>query len=134
MKQKTLILLLFAGVTCISSSLLVAQNSTLQNKDNKHFQNERPLYKYLPNQYNNKNTTPAMKYENSTITTVQVNVDSAGHNIVGDAANEPNIAIDPLNPNNMVIGWRQFDNVNSDFRQAGFGYTSDGGKPGHFLV
>ncbi|MGA3014409.1 MAG: T9SS type A sorting domain-containing protein [Bacteroidales bacterium] len=128
MKQKTLILLLFAGVTCISSSLLVAQNSTLQNKDNKHFQNERPLYKYLPNQYNNKNTTPAMKYENSTITTVQVNVDSAGHNIVGDAANEPNIAIDPLNPNNMVIGWRQFDNVNSDFRQAGFGYTSDGGQ------
>jgi hypothetical protein len=28
----------------------------------------------------------------------------------------------------MAIGWRQFDNVNSDFRQAGFGYTLDGGQ------
>jgi len=27
----------------------------------------------------------------------------------------------------MVIGWRQFDNVNSSFRQAGYGYSTDGG-------
>jgi hypothetical protein len=27
----------------------------------------------------------------------------------------------------MVIGWRQFDTISSDFRQAGFGYTTDGG-------
>jgi hypothetical protein len=128
MKQKTLVILLFAVITCLTSSLLVAQNTVLRDKDNRHFQNEVPHYKYLPNQYNNKKTTPAMKYENSTVTTVQVNVDSAGHNIVGDAANEPNIAIDPLNPNNIVIGWRQFDNVNSDFRQAGFSYSSDGGQ------
>jgi hypothetical protein len=57
----------------------------------------------------------------------QVNVNENGENIVGDAANEPSIAIDPLNPNRMVIGWRQFDDVNSDFRQAGYGYTTDGG-------
>jgi hypothetical protein len=48
-------------------------------------------------------------------------------NIVGDAANEPSIAIDPTNPQRMAIGWRQFDTIASDFRQAGWAYTTDGG-------
>ena len=59
---------------------------------------------------------------------VQVNVDSNGNNILGDAANEPSLAIDQLDPSKMVIGWRQFDNINSDFRQAGYGYTTDSGQ------
>ena len=59
---------------------------------------------------------------------VQVNVDANGQNIPGDAANEPSITINTLDPNKMVIGWRQFDNVNSNFRQAGYGYSSDGGQ------
>ncbi|MFH1110806.1 MAG: sialidase family protein [Planctomycetota bacterium] len=59
---------------------------------------------------------------------IQVNVDTNGCNIVGDAANEPSIAIDPTNPNNIVIGWRQFDTVLSDFRQAGWGYSHDAGR------
>ena len=59
---------------------------------------------------------------------IQVNVDADGHNIVGDAANEPSISVDPFAPNRMVIGWRQFDSVESDFRQAGWGYTRDGGR------
>ena len=54
-------------------------------------------------------------------------VDALGLNIVGDAANEPSIAMDPLNPDMMVIGWRQFDTISSNFRQAGYGYTTDGG-------
>lgn len=58
---------------------------------------------------------------------VQVNVDLLGRNIVGDAANEPSIAIDPTNPRKMAIGWRQFDSVLSDFRQAGVGFSHDGG-------
>ena len=29
--------------------------------------------------------------------------------------------------NKMVIGWRQFNSIQSDFRQAGWGYTTDGG-------
>ncbi len=58
---------------------------------------------------------------------VQVNVDAAGNNIPGDAANEPSIAIDPTNPNRIVIGWRQFDTVASNFRQAGHAYSADGG-------
>ena len=32
----------------------------------------------------------------------------------------------------MVIGWRQFDNVASNFRQAGWSYTSDGGHKWNF--
>jgi len=58
---------------------------------------------------------------------VQANVDSQGQNIVGDAANEPSIAIDPNNPDNIIIGWRQFDNVLSNFRQAGRAYSFDAG-------
>jgi len=59
---------------------------------------------------------------------VQVNVDRRGRNIVGDAANEPSIALDPTDPNKIVIGWRQFDSVQSDFRQAGWAYSHDGGQ------
>ena len=58
---------------------------------------------------------------------VQVNVDANGQNIVGDAANEPSMTIDPQDPQHILIGWRQFDNVGSNFRQGGYGYSSDGG-------
>ncbi|MGD8376661.1 MAG: sialidase family protein [Acidobacteriota bacterium] len=58
---------------------------------------------------------------------VQVNVDALGNNILGDAANEPSIAMDPTDPGNLVIGWRQFDTVASNFRQAGWAYSHDGG-------
>jgi len=57
----------------------------------------------------------------------QVNTDAFGNDIVEDAANEPSIAVDPNNPNRMAIGWRQFDSIGSNFRQAGIGYSTDGG-------
>ncbi|HLH53737.1 MAG TPA: sialidase family protein [Verrucomicrobiae bacterium] len=57
----------------------------------------------------------------------QVNVDAAGRNIPGDAANEPSMCIDPTNPNRMAIGWRQFDSTNSNFRQSGVAYSTNGG-------
>src|SRR5438876_1180241 len=57
----------------------------------------------------------------------QVNVDASGQNIVGDAANECAISVDPTNPGKMAIGWRQFNTVSSNFRQGGWGYTIDGG-------
>ena len=57
----------------------------------------------------------------------QVNVDSKGRNILGDAANEPSFVIDPTNRNHIAVGWRQFDNVASNFRQAGNAYSLDGG-------
>jgi hypothetical protein len=58
---------------------------------------------------------------------VQVNVAEGGLNIEGDAANEPSIAVDPNAPLRMAIGWRQFDTTNSNFRQAGYGWSADGG-------
>lgn len=61
-------------------------------------------------------------------TSYQVNVDVNGQNITGDAANEPSITVDPTDRNKMVIGWRQFDSVSSNFRQAGWGFTSNGGR------
>jgi hypothetical protein len=71
--------------------------------------------------------SPAMISQAGPFTSYQVNVDATGNNILGDAANEPSIAVDPTNPNRMAIGWRQFDTIASNFRQAGWGYTSNGG-------
>ena len=59
---------------------------------------------------------------------VQVNVDEFGQNIVGDAANEPSIAVNPIFPDNIVIGWRQFDSITSNFRQAGWAFSHDSGQ------
>jgi hypothetical protein len=59
---------------------------------------------------------------------VQVNVNALGDNIVGDAANEPSIAISPVDPSRIVIGWRQFDSVLSDFREAGYAFSGDAGE------
>ena len=70
----------------------------------------------------------ALPARNNPFAPVQVNVDGNGQNIPNDAANEPSIAVDPTAPNRMVIGWRQFDNINSNFRQAGWGYSRDGGR------
>ena len=58
---------------------------------------------------------------------MQVNVDIHGNNIVGDAANEPSIAVDPTDPSRIVIGWRQFDSITSNFREAGWAYSHDSG-------
>ncbi len=71
--------------------------------------------------------SPGMVSSHGPFTSYQVNVDSNGHNIVGDAANEPSISVDPTNLNKMSIGWRQFNSVSSNFRQGGWGYTTNGG-------
>ncbi|UCG31853.1 MAG: exo-alpha-sialidase, partial [Phycisphaerales bacterium] len=73
-------------------------------------------------------TSPPALVGRGRYVSVQVNVNASGDNIVGDAANEPSIAVDPTNPSRMAIGWRQFDTISSDFRQAGWGYTTDGGQ------
>ncbi len=65
---------------------------------------------------------------NAQFNSVQVNVNGAGLDIIGDAANEPSIAVNPLNPNQIAIGWRQFDTTASNFRQAGVAYSTDGGQ------
>src|SRR5437899_5123931 len=72
-------------------------------------------------------TSPRLISQFCPYTSYQVNVVN-GNNIVGDAANEPSICVDPTNRNKMSIGWRQFDSVSSNFRQAGFAYTANGGR------
>ena len=71
--------------------------------------------------------SPALVSSLGPYTSFQVNVDANGNNRVGDAANEPSICVDPNNPNRMSIGWRQFGSVASNFREAGFAYTTNGG-------
>jgi len=90
---------------------------------------KEPLEKYdMPPAYIYRlESSPRMVSPHGAFTSYQVNVDADGNNIVGDAANEPSITQDPNNPARMAIGWRQFDTWQSNFRQGGVGYTTDGG-------
>jgi hypothetical protein len=72
-------------------------------------------------------TSPRMISPYGVFVSYQVNVDAQGHNIVGDAANEPSISVDPTDGNKIAIGWRQFNTYTSNFRQAGYGYSTDAG-------
>jgi hypothetical protein len=83
---------------------------------------------YVPDLRESQGRSPAYNYTMRNITTVQVNVDGNGQNIVGDAANEPSIAGDPTDRNRITIGWRQFNTVSSNFRQAGYGFSTNGGQ------
>jgi len=78
-----------------------------------------------------KTSQPTFVFRNG-IMSHQVNVNGNGENIVGDAANEPSLAIDPTNQDRIVIGWRQFGNRNSSFRQAGWAYSHNAGKSWNF--
>jgi len=125
----------------LSATLLLPFLCYSQTWDTPNPPDEKEAYEkqddpYLPNEYNNEKLSPAYRYDgrshsrngNTEIFTRQVNVSPSHKNILGDAANEPSIAVNPLNENEIVIGWRQFDNVSSNFRQAGYGYSSDGGQ------
>ena len=72
-------------------------------------------------------TSPRMVSVYDAFISYQVNVDQNGQNILGDAANECAISVDPTNGNKMTIAWRQFNDVTSNFRQGGWGYTTDAG-------
>ena len=50
-------------------------------------------------------TSPRMISQFGVFTSFQANVDASGNNILGDAANEPSISVDPTDGNKMVIGW-----------------------------
>lgn len=89
---------------------------------------EIPDDPYMASPRSAHESSPAYHASGSNFFTSQVNVDSNGNNIVGDAANEPSIAVNQNDPNSIVIGWRQFDTVSSNFRQAGYGFTTDGGQ------
>ena len=88
-----------------------------------------PLEKYdnPPAYIYRLDTSPRMISPHGVFISYQVNVDAMGNNIVGDAANECSISVDPTDGNKMAIGWRQFNSVLSNFRQGGWGYTTDAG-------
>lgn len=108
----------------ISSSVVSGQIS--HQRFHKTY-SEAPDDPYIPVIRSTMQRSPAYQITTPTYYTRQVNVDENGNNMLGDAANETSIAIDPLNPNRIVIGWRQFDTVTSNFRQAGNGFSLDGG-------
>ncbi|HZX63656.1 MAG TPA: T9SS type A sorting domain-containing protein [Bacteroidales bacterium] len=128
MKNETQLILMIAVTILLSPLFSSGQNIPVPLDKKMQMHHEMPGDKYLPNQFNNKLTSPPLRYKITGIFTAQVNVNASGQNILGDAGNEPNIAVNPLNPNRIVIGWRQFDDVNSNFRQAGWSYTSDAGQ------
>ena len=89
---------------------------------------EFPDDEYIPVSREEQQRSPAYHFSTADFFMVQVNVDQLGQNILDDAANEPSIVVDPTNPNNMAIGWRQFDNISSNFRQAGYAFSTDAGQ------
>jgi hypothetical protein len=93
-----------------------------------------PLEKYdnPPAYIYRTETGPRMISPFGPFVSYQANVDANGNNILGDAGNEPSIAVDPTNPNRIAIGWRQFNTVASNFRQGGWGYSANGGLTWHF--
>src|SRR6201984_667181 len=50
-------------------------------------------------------TSPRMISQFGVFTSYQANVDQNGQNIIGDAANECAISVDPTDGSRMAIGW-----------------------------
>jgi hypothetical protein len=115
-------------LTCLISAVALATASGQLAPTHKAPRNE-PLEKYdnPPVPPRKMETSPRMISQFGVFTSYQANVDQNGQNIVGDAANECAISVDPTDGNKMTIAWRQFNNVTSNFRQGGWGYTTDGG-------
>src|SRR5436190_3766467 len=119
-----------ARAQATASEQTPARSATaLQAESSRKPRMTEPLEKYnMPPAYIYRlETGPRMISQFGLFTSFQVNVDGGGNNILGDAANEPSITVDPTNHNRMAIGWRQFNSVNSDFRQGGWGFTTDAG-------
>ncbi|NQU34588.1 MAG: T9SS type A sorting domain-containing protein [Bacteroidetes bacterium] len=107
--------------------LSAAVSALGQNIDKSYMHHEVPDDPYKPRLEQDIETSPAYRFRGSNYFTVQVNVNDDGENILWDAANEPSISVDLNNPDRMIIGWRQFDDVTSNFRQAGYGFSTDAG-------
>src|SRR6266508_3394376 len=111
---------IFIAVVAVASSQTLAPKP-LPKEPLEKYDNPPPLAPAVA-------TSPGLISQFGPYTSYQVNVNANGDNIVGDAANEPSICVDPTNRNKMSIGWRQFDSVSSNFRQAGFAHTTNGGR------
>lgn len=110
-------------------SLIALASASAQLAPTARPRRNEPLEKYdnAPAPPRKLETSPRRISQFGAFTSFQVNVNASGQNILGDAANECSISVDPTNGNKMTIAWRQFNDVTSNFRQAGWGYTTDGG-------
>jgi len=94
-------------LTCLTilASFATASGQPARSK----FDPNEPLEKYnMPPAYIYRlETSPRMISPYGSFLSFQVNVDAQGNNILGDAANEPSIAVDPTDGNKITIGWRQ---------------------------
>ena len=112
---------------CLSSLNSLATASGQTRPPEGRFAEPLERYEMPPAYIYRLESSPRMISQFGSFTSFQVNVDANGNNIVGDAANEPSISVDPTDGNKVTIGWRQFDSWTSNFREAGDGYTTDGG-------
>ncbi len=124
-------LVYFLIIVFLISPILIFSQTNEQKKDippDPTAHHEIKEGDYIPDLRESQERSPAYNYSIDNIVTTQVNVDGNGQNIVGDAANETSIAVDPNDHNRMAIGWRQFNTINNSFRQAGYGFTTNGGQ------
>ena len=120
--NKKVISFLMIAILFLISKTIFAQGDEITNVHNEVQDDE-----YIHVARQSMETSPAYKFFGTEYFTTQVNVDENGKNMIGDASNEPSIAVDPTNPDRIVIGWRHFETIESNFRQAGYGYSTDGG-------
>jgi len=119
----------------LATIFILAELSFAQENENSKPQlyeqieySEHPDDEYIPVRRDKQLRSPSYRVSGTGYFTSQVNVDQFQQNILGDAANESSITVDPNNQNNMAIGWRQFDTISSNFRQAGYAYSTDAGQ------
>src|SRR5438094_8663157 len=118
---------LFASILLISLAGVTTASAQLAPVRRMPFAEHLEKYDNPPAPPQKMETSPRMISQFGLFTSYQANVDASGQNIIGDAANECVISVDPTDGNKMTIVWRQFNNVTSNFRQGGWGYTTDGG-------
>src|ERR1700758_1188360 len=101
MQPKHWLLLFFLALSAIT--FLLAQQSHASPPTASPAE---PLEKYdkVPSLLRPNQFSPQMISQLRNFISYQVNVNSNGQNIVGDAANEPSICVDPTNPMKMSIG------------------------------
>src|SRR5436309_10147997 len=126
--------ILKAGVFICLLSLITLASASAQLAPTRKAPRNEPLERYdnPPAPPRKIETSPRMISQFDSFTSFQVNVNANGENILGDAANECAISVDPTNGNKMTIAWRQFNDVISNFRQGGWGYTTDEGVHWNF--
>ncbi len=117
----------FLALTALAAAPILGSDEKPAREGPAHLETPVPPPKTAPPARDQRESEAVENVTRGNFESVQVNINAAGENIIGDAANEPSMAIDPSDPDNIVVGWRQFDTISDNFRQAGYAYSHDGG-------